>query len=97
MIVVESTKIRVNIREITRGTLFWMKYSSWEEGRSGVAVNVTDEEITVLVLDVSRGFHTHVIITAADLDAGKWQVRYSTDGMLTVTEYPEPEPEESEE
>ena len=87
MIIVESTKNQINKEEVTRGTLIWAKYSTWKEGRSGIVVNVTDEEITILFLSSPRNVHTNVIMRASELEDSRWQVRYSNDGMLTVIAY----------
>lgn len=87
MIIIESTSNVINADEIVRGTLIWAKHSSWNEGRSGVVSNVGEKSITVLFLPELQNVQNRFLIPVSELEGGAWQVRYSSDGLVTVLSY----------
>lgn len=87
MLIKETTNDVIDTNEIGRGSLIWAKYSSWEEGKSGIVENVTEEKILVRFLPSTQNIQNHFMIYAAELVADAWKVRYSSDGMETVSSY----------
>ena len=96
-IIITESKTTINTEEITRGTLIWAKHFSWNAGICGIVCGVTEEKITVRYLPSVQNVQNHFEIPASELDGEKpeWQVRYSSDGLVTVVEFNiEPDPEE---
>ena len=87
MILVESTRNVINTDEVRRGTLIWAKHSSWDTGQCGMVTDVTEKKITVKYIPTIQNVLNHFIIYASELEAGAWQLRYSSDGLETVTEF----------
>lgn len=91
---VQATGSRINTDEIIRGTLIWAKYSTWDSGIAGVVSDVSAERVKVHFFPVSQNVENHFYITAEEYSGGLWELRYSTDGLKTITEY-KPETEEA--
>ena len=87
MLIEEATKIMINTTEISRGSLIWAQHQTWDEGVSGIVENADEHEITVRYLPSKQNVQNHFIIYAAELSAGAWKVRYSSDGLETVSSY----------
>ena len=87
MLVIEQTTNAINTDEIGRGSLTWAKHLTWEEGRTGIVENVDKEKILVRFLPVMQNIQSHFQINIAELTAGKWTLRYSSDGLETVVAY----------
>ena len=95
-IIITESKTTINTEEITRGTLIWAKHSSWEAGICGIVSGVNEEKITVRYLPSVQNVQNHFEIPASELtgEEPEWQVRYSSDGLVTVIEFNiEPEQE----
>lgn len=95
-IIITESKTTINTEEITRGTLIWAKHSSWGAGICGIVSGVTEEKITVRYLPSVQNVQNHFEIPASELtsEEPEWQVRYSSDGLVTVIEFNiEPEQE----
>ena len=96
-IIITESKTAINTEEITRGTLIWAKHSSWDAGICGIVSSVNEEKITVRYLPSVQNVQNHFIILASELtgETPDWSVRYSSDGLKTVTEFNiEPDPED---
>lgn len=87
MLIKETTNNVINTDEIGRGSLIWAQHMSWDNGRSGIVENATEEKILVRYLPSTQNVQNHFYIHAADLVKGDWVVRYSSDGLETVTQY----------
>ncbi len=96
-LIVESTASIFDTDEITRGSLMFAQHSTWDEGVSGIVTEVNEKYIRLQFLPSINNVINHTTIQASDVVAGYWTIRYSTDGMETVTEYPEAESEEEAE
>lgn len=95
-IIITESKTTINTEEITRGALIWAKHSSWGAGICGIVSGVTEEKITVRYLPSVQNVQNHFEIPASELtgEEPEWQVRYSSDGLVTVIEFNiEPEQE----
>jgi len=86
-LLVEATKTIINTDEVARGSLIWAKHSSWDEGVSGMVSDATEQRILVRFLPSIQNVMNHYVITADELVGGEWRVRYSGDGMETVSTY----------
>lgn len=76
-----------NLDEIRRGTLIYAKHRSWKEGKSGIVYHASAERITVLYPNEKTNTQNHFFIPVSE--DGKWEIRYSNDGLRTVQEYRE--------
>ncbi len=94
MLLVDASVTIFDTDEVTKGSLMYAKHSSWEEGVSGIVTEVNEKYLRLQFLPAINNVLNHVIIQASDVAGGNWTIRYSTDGMETVTEYPEAESEE---
>lgn len=91
MILIEKTSPVINTEELARGTLIYAKHRTWDEGRTGIVTHVTETAIKVIFLPTVQNVLNHFIIKSSELNAGDWLVRYSVDGLVTVTAYGEEE------
>ena len=87
MIITEKIRNLINTEEITTGTLIWAKHTSWDDGRTGIIKDVNEKAIIVLFLPPLQNVQNYFVIKAAELEAGEWEVRYSTDGLVSVISF----------
>lgn len=94
MLLVEKSSTVFNTEEVMRGALMYAKHTSWDEGISGIVTEANEKYIRLQFLPAINNVVNHAIIHAPDVVAGYWIIRYSSDGMSTVTEYVPEDPEE---
>jgi hypothetical protein len=87
VLIKETTNDVIDTKEIGRGSLIWAKHRSWKEGKSGIVENVTEQKIIVRFLPSTQNIENHFMIYASELVEDAWTVRYSSDGMETVSSY----------
>ena len=89
MIVIEKSGKEFNLEEIYRGTLICARHKSWPEWQSGMVSDVSEKEIRVQYLPSVAKVQNHFFIHIEDVEKEGWQIRYSSDGLISVKEYPE--------
>lgn len=87
MLLIEKTTKEIDLTEIARGNPIcarhrtWGKWDSW---KSGLVSDVSEKQIIVTFLPETQNIQNHFIISAADIAAGAWEIRWSSDGLETV-------------
>lgn len=94
MFLVNTERKEFNMEEISRGTLIYAKHKSWPEGQAGIVTAVSGGELRILYLPDIQNVCNHFFIRAAEVEAGEWDIRYSGDGLQSVTGFPEPDESE---
>lgn len=93
MLLVNTERKGFNIDEISRGTLVYAKHMSWPKGQTGIVTDVSEDKIRVQYLPSIQNVLNHFFITATETEAGEWEIRYSSDGLLNVVSFPEEQKE----
>lgn len=75
---------------IHKGDLVRAQYHTWPEPRNGLLASVNEERLTVLFLPGLGNVSNYFPISAAEVAAGLWKVRWSSD-LETVDAEGEPE------
>lgn len=83
-----------NKTEIFKGSVICAKHISWSSEITGIVSEVTDNKITVIFLKTLTCTQNHFFIHINDLKNGKWDIRYSTDGLKTVKTYSQDQSEQ---
>lgn len=91
MLLVSSEVSGFNLNEIGRGSLICAKHKSWEEWQSGMVTEASADLIRVQYLPSIQNVLNHYFIYSEEAAKGEWLIRYSGDGMESVSEYPEKE------
>lgn len=89
MLLVENEGKKFNPEEINRGTLIWAKHMSWPEGQTGIVTAALENQIRVQYLPDVHNVLNHFFINVDEVEGEEWEIRYSSDGLETVTSYPE--------
>lgn len=87
MLINHVERVEYNLEEIRKGTLIYAKHQSWEHGMPGIATHVTTSCVTVLFQNEKTNTYSRFLIPVSEVVSGQWELRYSNDGMQTVTEY----------
>lgn len=64
---------------IHKGDLVRAQYHTWPEPRNGLLASVNEERLTVLFLPGLGNVSNYFPISAAEVAAGLWKVRWSSD------------------
>ena len=94
MLLIDKSTTVFDTEEVVRGSLMYAKHSSWDKGVSGIVTEANEKFIRLQFLPEIANVINHTIIKASDVVKGYWLIRYSSDGMETVTEYAPADPEE---
>ena len=89
MLIVEVKKGMFDCRYIKKGALISAKHRSWKRWISGIVTRVLPDILWVQYLPDVDTVKNCFFIPVADLERGEWEIRYSTDGMETISIYPE--------
>lgn len=87
MLLIDPTQKVIDTAEIGKGTLIYAKHRSWDKGQTGIVTTVSEKQIRVMFLPDIQNVLNHFHITAADLEAGVWEVRYSNDGLQSIVRF----------
>lgn len=86
---VESAKKTFDQEAVPRGALIHARHRSWQEGQSGIVTESSPDILRVQYPPTIQNVLNHFFILASEVEAGEWEIRYSSDGMKTVKTYPE--------
>lgn len=75
-----------DMSQIRKSDLVYVKCSAWSEGIAGFVSSVSSERITIQYHPGISNVTNHVVISAADLDSGAYEFRWSHD-LSEVFEY----------
>lgn len=75
---------------IHKGDLIRAQYHSWPEPRNGIVAAISSEALSVLYLPGLGNVSNYYPITAAEVDAGLWTIKWTTD-LETINERGETE------
>lgn len=89
MLLIESQKVSFNLGEISRGCLIFAKHMTWQEGHAGIVTEASEDMLKVQYLPSVRNVLNHYFIHASEAAGGEWEIRYSADGLGTVSVFPE--------
>lgn len=89
MLLLESNTPVFNLEEIKRGGVAYAKKDVWDEGICGIITEATEDQIRIQYLPDIYNVINHCVIRASQVAAGMWELRYSSDGLATVLNYPE--------
>lgn len=64
---------------VHKGDLVRAQYHTWPEPRNGLLASVSEERLTVLFLPGLSNVSNYFPIAAAEVAAGLWKVRWSSD------------------
>ena len=95
-IIKNNTRTEIDLDEIKRGTLIWAKHRTWECGIGGVVSTVNADMIFVRFLPKIQNVRNHYVITAKELEKCEWQVRYSSDDLMSINTFGSEEEEETD-
>lgn len=87
-LVIEKPAAAFDLTQISRGTLLWGKHRSWNEGKAGFITVATQERLTIQYYPGIGNVTNHFIISVAEVAAGQWEIRWSSD-LVQVQEYKE--------
>lgn len=85
-----------DLEAVRKGDLVRAQYHTWPEPRNGLLAAVGEERLTVLFLPGLGNVSNYFPIAAAEVAAGLWKVRWSSD-LKTVDAEGEDPPEETPE
>ena len=88
-LIIEKPESVLNTSEIKTGMLVYAKHVSWKCGISGFVTAITEKEMIVQYHPRIGNVTNHFFISAKEVAAGDWHIRYSTD-LSEVYEYPKP-------
>ena len=91
MLLTDDTKKIFNTTEIHRGTIVYAKHQAWNFGVTGTVVETSAVRLRIEFLPAIQNVVNHLFVPVEEVAAGLWELRYSNDGMATVSSYPEPE------
>ena len=89
MLLVNTERTEYNLEEISRGTLIYARHRSWPSGQAGIVTEASGDMIRVQYLPRIQNVLNHFFIPAAEAESGEWEIRYSNDGLLNTTAFPE--------
>lgn len=75
---------------VHKGDLVRAQYHTWPESRNGLLASVSEEQLTVLFLPGLGNVSNYFPIAAAEVAAGLWKIRWSSD-LETINTGGEPE------
>lgn len=88
-LIITSGAPAINTEAIAKGDLIRAKYSAWNEERNGQVAAVTPDEIRVIWQPGIRNVTNFFTITADEIAAGLWAMKWSPD-METINTYEPP-------
>ena len=88
MLIESKTIPQINLDEISRGDVIWAKHSSWSEAERGFITAVDEDGMYVQYLPSTQNVTNHFYISAKEVNAGQWEIRWSSD-LKTIGSYPE--------
>lgn len=81
---------------IHKGDLVRAQYHTWPKPRNGLLASVNEERLTVLFLPGLGNVSNYFPIAAAEVAAGLWKVRWSSDLETVDAEWESEPPTEGE-
>ena len=78
-LITDSTEKVFDTTSVHKGDLIRAKYSGWDEPRNGIVTAVSEDKLTVLFLPGLGNVTNYFAILAAEIEAGKWAVKWSAD------------------
>lgn len=93
MILIDNSRKEYNQEEIFRGVLICARHKSWPEWQSGIVTDVSGRVIRVQYLPSIQNVQNHYFIPAEEVENGEWEIRYSSDNLVSVKAYPEKQEE----
>lgn len=85
-----------DLEAVHKGDLVRAQYHTWPEPRNGLLAAASEERLIVLFLPGLGNVSNYFPIAAAEVAAGLWKVRWSSD-LKTVDAEGEEQPEETPE
>jgi hypothetical protein len=85
-LITDSTEKVFDTTSVHKGDLIRAKYSGWDEPRNGIITAVSEDKLTVLFLPGLGNVTNYYTILAAEVEASKWIVRWTTDLETIKTE-----------
>lgn len=89
MLLVDKNRQCFDLDEICRGTLIYARHQSWQEGQAGIVTEASEDIIRVQYPPTIQNVLNHYFIPAKEAAGGEWEIRYSNNGLGTVSVYPE--------
>lgn len=89
MLLIDTEKKEFSLDEIGRGTLIYARHKTWQEGQTGIVTEVSGDLIRVQYLPSVQNVLNHYFIPSVEVQDGEWEIRYSNDGLETITIFPE--------
>lgn len=89
MLLVDKNRQCFDLDEIGRGTLVYAKHETWQEGQTGIVTEISERCMRVQYLPSVKNVLNHYLIPVQEAADGEWEIRYSTDGLETVSVFPE--------
>ena len=81
-----STQQVFDTAGIFKGNLISAQYEGWEEAKLGFVTEVSDDELKILFPTGTGSFTNYMVVTAAEVIAGTWALRWTAD-LITVNTY----------
>lgn len=91
MLLIDKARMVFNLDEISRGTLIYAKHKTWNEGQGGIVTEASEDLLRVQYLPTIQNVLNHYFVSAAEVNDGEWEIRYSNDGLETVSIFPDAE------
>ena len=85
-LITDSTEKVFDISSVHKGDLIRAQYNGWDEPRNGIITAVSEDKLTVLFLPGLGNVTNYYAILAAEVEASKWTVRWTTDLETIKTE-----------
>ncbi|EET60421.1 hypothetical protein BRYFOR_07617 [Marvinbryantia formatexigens DSM 14469] len=87
MLLVKTEVAGFNLTEIRRGTLICARHRTWTQGQPGIVTEASETLLRVQYLPSIQNVRNHYMIPASEVEAGEWEIRYSSDGLESVLTY----------
>lgn len=91
MLLIDRTIPVFDTEEVPRGSVVCAKREGEEEWITGIVTEVTEQEIRIQYLPSIQNVLNHALIRACDVADGLWELRYSSDALATVGNFPAPD------
>ena len=82
-LIIDSDEKVFDTASIHKGDLIRAKYNTWPEPRNGLVTAVSESKLTVIFLPGLGNVTNYFTIQAAEVEAGKWSVLWSSD-LVTI-------------
>lgn len=95
-LIIEQSVCFFDTSQVKCGDLLWGKHKTWIEGKAGFVTSVKEKQIIVQYYPGIGNVTNHFIIPAAEVSAGDWSIRW-TSNLKEVQSYNEEIDDEQQE